>query len=59
MFLTMRRRFGTVAARVLGDRYKLGLAYIYYNLKKDGLFLKPNKFGEAVRSCRLASESTC
>jgi hypothetical protein len=38
--------FGIVVDLVLGDRYKLGLAYTYYSiLKIDKLFLKPNKFG--------------
>ncbi|BAY34348.1 hypothetical protein NIES2107_62530 [Nostoc carneum NIES-2107] len=53
MFLTMCRRFGIAADLVLGDRYKLDLAYTYYILKTESLFLKPNKFGSSAYIPRL------
>lgn len=53
MFLAMRRRSGTVTAKVLGDRYKLDLAHTYDILKRIYLFLKPNLFGSFACIPRL------
>jgi hypothetical protein len=53
MLLAMRRKFGIVADLVLGDRYKLDLAYTYCILKTALLFLKPNKFGSFAYIPRL------